>query len=165
MGIKKTLTCILTIFAVCMMFTGCETKIKADISAYADAEIRVTGLTDENFIVTPVQLAELKCVEKTVKGSAKGKEITVTASGPTLATFTEANGVSLDEIKSITITASDGYTKSFDGDYFITHPDVYMSLAGGKEPLNEDEQPLRLIIPGATADNWVRGVVQIDFVR
>lgn len=156
---------VILLISMCTVLAGCGYEIEADISSYQDMEIRITGLTDENFIVTPAQLAELKCEKETVKGAATGKTITATAAGPTLAAFTEANGVELEEIKSVTVTASDGYTKTFDADYFITHPDVYMSLANGENALEKDEQPMRLIVPGAPADNWVRGVVQMDFVR
>lgn len=63
----------------------------------------------------------------------------------------------------MTVIAQDGYTKQFDGGFFATHPDVYLSIANRDEPLNDDEQPLRFVIPGTTADNWIKAVKEIRF--
>ena len=80
-----------------------------------------------------------------------------------LETLLEQYGVSMDDVSEVTFVASDGYTKQFDSAFFTTHKDVYLSLADGDDPLQEDEQPLRIVIPGATSDNWVKGIVEMRF--
>ena len=49
-----------------LLHAGC----KADLSAYADTPITVTGLTDEPFTVTPAELAQLKCVDAKARGNS-----------------------------------------------------------------------------------------------
>lgn len=163
-NLKKAAVVVLAMI-ICMAACACGATVKADISAYENTEITITGLTDEDITVTPAELAEKKCKKETVTTQGKGKEYTFKAIGPTLQSLTEEYGVVLEEVDELIIIASDGYTKSFDGEFFITHPDVYLSVANGNEPLAEDDQPLRLIIPGATPDNWVKGVVKIQIIK
>ncbi|MDO4545314.1 MAG: molybdopterin-dependent oxidoreductase [Bacillota bacterium] len=151
------------LLVLCLVLAGCGATVKADISAYEDEAITVTGLTDEDFTLTAGELAQLDCVgEKVTTKSSKG-EITVEAVGPTLETFLKSYGIKQSEISSVTVIASDGYTKTFEASFFITHEDVILSLANGDEPLAEEEQPVRMVIPGATADQWVKGVVELQF--
>lgn len=161
---KRLISFVLTICMAALLLSGCSAEVKADISAYADTEITISGVSEEDRIITPAQLAELKCVKKTVSVTTSTKKVTVTAVGPQLNTLLEYLGVEQDDIKEMIVTATDGYTKSFKGEYFITHPDIIFSLARGEDVLEEDEQPLRLVIPGAMPNNWVMGVIRIQFV-
>lgn len=162
---KKKVSAVLAVMLIMlMMFSGCSAKVEADISAYSDTEITIVGLSEEDKIITPAQLAELKCVKKTVSVTTSTKKVVVDAVGPELDTFLEFCGVEQDQIDEMIVTASDGYTKSFKGEYFLTHPDIIFSLARGEEALEEDEQPLRLVVPGSMPDNWVMGVIRIQFI-
>ena len=60
--------------------------------------------------------------------------------------------------------ATDGYVKVFKRETFLIHPDFILSLASGKALLSKGERPLQLVIPGATPENWVKGVIRIEFV-
>ena len=41
---------------------------------------------------------------------------------------------------------------------------VILSVANGTEPLEEYQQPLRLVIPGGNSGNWARMVTEMVFV-
>lgn len=145
------------LFFAILLMTGC----KADISAYGEAEIQVIGLTAENFAVTPNELAEMDCVSATAKGTtAKSGE--VEAYGPTLESFVETYGHTLSEMKCVRMTASDGYDVVI-GPLTWNKYDVILSIANGSEALNEQQQPMRIVIPGGASGNWERMVIKMEF--
>lgn len=160
---RKITVLILVLMTVCLVFAGCSKSVRADISGYENEKITIEGLGDETITVTPGELKELDCVSKSVTTQSKGGEITVDAAGPTMDTLLDQYGVSMGDVSEVTFVAADGYTKQFDSTFFTTHKDVYLSVADGDDPLAEEEQPLRVVIPGATSDNWVKGVVEIRF--
>ena len=41
--------------------------------------------------------------------------------------------------------------------------DIILSVAKGNKPLDEYQQPLRIVIPGGDSGNWARMVVKIEF--
>lgn len=160
---RKHIAVILLMLVLCLVTAGCSKDVKTDISAYENEKITIEGLGDETITLTAGELKEMDCVRKSVTTQSKGRELTVEAAGPTLDTLLSQYGVSLDDVTDVTFVAADGYTKQFDSGFFVTHKDVYLSIANGDDPLEEDEQPVRLVIPGATADNYVKGVREIRF--
>ena len=143
--------------AACSLLTGCE----ANISSYADEKILVKGLADEDFYITPGELAEMECVSATAKGQTQ-KAGTVTAYGPTLETFVEQYGHTLDDFKSLHTIAKDDYVVTLGRVTWDEH-DVILSIANGSKPLTEKHQPLRLVIPGGSSGNWTYSVVEMEF--
>lgn len=138
------------------------------IGAYADEEIGIIGLADEDFTVTPAELAELKCSQLTVEGQGKGqggesKAGTVTAYGPTLARFVEKYGFEPTDFARIVVTCSDGYKVTLLGD--MLNQTVILSIAQGKSPLDEGHQPMRLVMPSAESGKWCYGVESMEFQR
>lgn len=138
------------------------------IGAYADAEIEITGLSDEPFSVTPAQLAELKCSSLTVDGSGKGqgqdgqsKAGVVAAYGPTLARFLEAYGYEVSDLSRVVVTCSDGYKVTIHGD--MLEGVILLSVAQGKAALDDYHQPLRLVMPAEESGKWCYGICRIDF--
>ena len=160
---KKIFVTILLILSMTVM-AGCSATVKADISEYADEEIVITGIAEEDIIVTPADLAEMDCVKKTVKGLSKGTEITVTGIGPTLETVLAEYDIEQSSVKQVIFIAYDGYSKSYDSDFFLVHPDIILSVSTADEPLYDENQPVRLLIPDTTADNWVKGVKKIQII-
>lgn len=134
---------------------------KADISAYSDQQILITGLLEEDFYITPGELAELKCVSATAQGKTE-KAGTVKGYGPTLETFLAQYGVTLDELKSVKFFAADGYTVTLGRVTWEKH-DIILSIANGKEPLDEQHRPLRLVIPGGESGTWTYLIQEIQF--
>lgn len=140
-----------------LLLAGC----KADLSAYADTPITVTGLTDEPFTVTPAELAQLKCVDAKARGNSD-KAGTVRAHGPLLSALAEAHGRSLDEFYYVRFAASDGYDVTINALIWDSY-DVILSISNGSEPLAERQRPLRVVIPGYDSGKWVRLVTEIRF--
>ena len=153
---RKAAWCV--VLLAVLLLTGCG----ADISAYGDRQIRVSGLLEEDFYVTPNELSRLKCVSETATG-ATAKAGTVTGWGPTLDTFLGSYGREKSEFKCIRFTASDGYEVVL-GPVTWDRRTVILSVANGTEPLEEYQQPLRLVIPGGNSGNWARMVTEMVFV-
>ncbi len=130
----------------------------ADISEYGDDPIRISGLLDEDFFVTPNELSEMKCVSEV--GVKKTDPVFIY--GPTLETFVAEYGKTLDEFYSVSVYAYDHYSVTL-GKATWNKYDVILSISDGDEPLAEDHRPLQLAIPGAKAHSWVYQVKEIEF--
>lgn len=151
-----------TAFLLCVVLTvGMLMGCKANISSYADEKITIVGLTDEEFTITPADLAELECEEAKAVGETK-KAGTVKAYGPTLETFLEQYDVTLDQLYSIRFTAKDDYTVKIGANTWDQYT-VYLSIANGWKKLYEKQRPLRVVIPGSSSGNWVYSVTKIEF--
>lgn len=155
---KKWISLFLVLCLLAAGLAGCGT---ADISAYADTQILVTGLLEEDFYITPAELAELKCVSTTTTGNT-AKAGTVQAYGPTLETFLAQYGKELSDFKAIRFCASDDYNITI-GRASWDKYDVILSIAQGSKPLDEWQRPLRVVIPGGDSGNWIRLVEEINF--
>lgn len=155
---KRIICAILSLLLVLVLLPGCG---KADISDYADRKILVTGLLEEDFYITPGELAQLECVSATARGNSE-KAGTVHAYGPTLETFLAQYGKSLSEFKKLRIVAEDGYTVTL-GRVTWDKYDVILSIAAGSRPLPDYQQPLRVVVPGGDSGNWVRLVTELQF--
>ncbi len=153
--VRVLIVVLLALILLCL--GGCG----ADISAYEDQEIRIIGLTEEDFTITVGELADMHCMSTTAVGTSQ-KAGTVEAYGPTLETLTEEYGRSLDEFRSVIFRASDDYSVTLAALTWDSY-DVILSVANGSEPLDEYQQPIRLIIPGADSGKWVRMVEEIEF--
>jgi DMSO/TMAO reductase YedYZ molybdopterin-dependent catalytic subunit len=149
-------------FAVVAMFTltSCAAKLP-DISEYGNTPIEIIGLTDESFTITPNELAKLKLTNTSATG-ASAKAGTVSGVGVSLIDFLAEYGKSPGDFKTIRFTASDEYSIRLSGE---KHTDdlVLFAISGKDKPLPEAERPLRLIIPTAESNQWVYGVVKIEF--
>lgn len=143
--------------AILCCFTGC----KANISEYENEKIQITGLLEEDFYITPAELAEMKCTEAVAHGKT-AKAGTVQAYGPTLATFLAEYGKAVEEFYSVKFTAKDDYTVTL-GRQTLENDDVILAISRGSKPLYEDQQPLRILIPNADSGKWTYMVNQIEF--
>ncbi len=155
----------LAVFCLMIGLGGCSHGVAADLSSYESEQIVVLGVSEEPLAVTAGDLAALKCTKKTVRSRSGKKDVAVRACGPTLDTFLESLGVEWEQLEGIVFTASDGYTKEFSSDFFLVHPEVVLAVADGKEPLKEEDRPVRLVISGTTPDFWVRQVTEIRIER
>jgi DMSO/TMAO reductase YedYZ molybdopterin-dependent catalytic subunit len=159
----RTKVCVLLIICLAAgIAAGCSPSIKADLSAYEDEEIRITGLRSEDFTVTPGELAKFDCESQTATGKTQ-KAGTVSGIGPTLDTFVKQYGKKQTDFKKVVFRAKDGYTITL-GTQDLTKYDIILSLANGKEPLSGQEAPLRVVIPGAESSKWIRMVTEIKFM-
>lgn len=153
----KGLVAILLCAMLVLGLAGC----KPDISEYENDQILITGLLEEDFYITPGELAELDCVKATATGATE-KAGTVEAYGPTLETFLAQYDKTLDEFKSIKFVGEDDYAITL-GKVSWDKYDIIMSIASGNDPLEKDRRPLRLLIPGAQSGNWIYMITEIQF--
>ena len=162
MGRSKRAVAVVLLGCLTMVLSGCGYKVTADISKYANSKIQVLGVNKGSVTMTVSDLSKLNCKKKKITTKSSGGEVTVTAVGPSLEDLLKGCGSTISDFESVKFTAKDGYVKELNSDFFVVHPDLYLSLCNGENPLKKDEQPVRLVIPGVTADNWVKGVVKIE---
>ena len=144
-----------------LALSACGDK-QADISAYENDVIVVSGLPGGDFTITPKDLIALDCVSRTAAGATE-KAGTVAATGPLLDTFLAEYGCKASDFDRIRFIASDGYRTVLRGDY-LTDYEVVMSVSSGSEPLAEGLRPMRLLIPEAESGMWIYAVIRIEFV-
>ncbi len=145
---------------ILIICTGCKVRVKADISDYTDTPITISGLTEEEFTVTPGELAELECVRLSASGkTAKAGE--VSAVGPLLDTFLAQYDKKPGDFKVISFIARDKYKVELYGEY-LTDYQVVLSLCDGNKPLSEDMRPMRIFIPGTESNMWEYAVIRIE---
>ena len=156
---KKTglLLCGKLILTLC----ACGGSKTADISAYGDTPITISGLTDEEFTITANELSQLECVSRTATG-ATAKAGTVNATGPLLDTFLAQYDCKPSDFYKIRFLCADNYKVVLRDDY-LTDYEVVMAVSSGSEPLGEGLQPLRLLIPEAESNMWAYSIVRIEF--
>jgi hypothetical protein len=157
--VKKLLFIAFAVSAI-IAFSSCTTKLP-DISEYGDTPIEIIGLTDESFTITPNELAKLKLSSTSATG-ATAKAGTVSGVGVSLIDFLAKYSKMPGDFKTIRFTASDEYSIRLSGE---KHTDdlVLLAISGKDKLLPEAERPLRLIIPTAESNQWVYGVVKIEF--
>jgi hypothetical protein len=141
---------------------GCAVKVKADISAYGDALITISGLSNEDFTVTPYDLARLECVQMSGSGKTE-KSGKVSAVGPLLETFLARYGKLKSDFLKIRFYASDNYKITLKDEY-LTNYKIVLAVAKGDDPLPAMQQPLRLFIPKAESSYWIYSVTRIEFI-
>lgn len=136
----------------------------ADISAYENEKILISGLTEEDFYVTPAELARLPLTNVTAQGKSE-KAGTVSGIGPTLDVFLEAygDGATRDDFKQVKFYASDEYTTVLVKT--LEEKEIVLSIANGREALEEWQQPLRIVIPEEDSGKWIRLVTEIEFTE
>ena len=154
---------------ICLLLAGlllgsCSNvvKVRADISAYGNTPITISGLSDTDFTVMPNDLAKLECVQMSVSGKTE-KSGTVTAVGPLLETFLAQYGKSKSDFAKIRFYASDKYKITLKDEYLTSYK-IVLSIARGNDPLPVAQQPLRLFIPQAESSNWIYTVIRIEFI-
>jgi hypothetical protein len=156
------------VIAVVSSFLAYDNLRTANISSYAQSGISVSGLEDEDFIITPETLKDYEIVNLSTTGTGKGeggesKAGTVNAYGPSMESFLATYGYTLTDFRSIRFLCKDGYTT-------VLRPSrmedevVIMSFAAGKEPLKRYQQPMRIVIPDGDTGQWCFGILRIEFV-
>lgn len=152
------------LFVLCL--TGCMICLtacgQADISSYAEQEITIAGLGEEEFTVTPAQILEMECVKRTDTGATE-KAGTVKAYGPLLSTFLETYGYSIDQVNRVRFLCKDDYKVVLKKNY-LTDYEIVMTATNGSKALPEKLQPLRILVPEAESSKWAYGITRIEFV-
>lgn len=143
-------------------FVGCGTD-DIDISGYEDMTLTLTGVEDEDIVLTVADLKAMDC--KTIKTESTSDKIgEVRATGPWLDTVLESYGCSQADFKSIKIYGSDEYDAKLYTDYLSEHP-IMLAYGLNGLPLDEETVPIRIIIRDSDSAYWVRMVTKIEFER
>ena len=149
---------------VLFLMGGCSATPDAGaIADYADAQIVVSGLTDEDFTVTVADLAALPTVERSASATrSNGERVSVDAVGPLLDTFLAQYGKQQSDFTSIRFSATDQYAISVDAN-LLANREIILAVSDNGQALSADDQPLRVVIPDERAMYWVRHLCRIDF--
>jgi hypothetical protein len=137
-----------------------------DIAAYAGESVSIGGIGQADFIVTIEELAALECTDVSAAGTGSGgqgqsKAGTVKAYGPLLETFLASMGHSLAEYERVKVYCKDGYGVVLRPELLEGEP--VLSVAAGKDALDNYQRPLRLVIPGESTGKWCFGVMRMEF--
>ena len=160
---RRKLNSIMLLFVSAVISLSACSPAQADISAYENDEIVISGLLDEEFTISPKELLALDCVTRSATGATE-KAGTVNATGPLLDTFLARYGFSSEDFNRIRFFARDEYRTILRGEY-LTDYEVVMAVSSGAEPLTEGQRPMRLLIPEAESSMWIYAVIRIEFVR
>lgn len=157
--LRTILLLVLCLFAA-VLAGGCGNP-DIDLSAYGQETVTITGLpgATDPVIIQVEDLAQMSCV--TVKTESTSDKIgVVRATGPLLKTLLEGYGARLEDFSEVTFTASDGYEITLD-QAFLNENRVILAFGIDGKPLDTDEAPLRIIIPGSDSAYWIRMVTAI----
>jgi hypothetical protein len=157
---------LLLVFVMVLTMAACGDKRSELVSGSPDADdaqkISITGLKDQEFEIT---VGELKSFPKVTKRAeamrANGEKVRVKATGPLLEDVLQKYGKSLQDFSTIRLTAKDRYSIAVPPDILKNRSIILAYEIDGK-PLDDENRPVRVVIPGERAMYWVRMLEQID---
>ncbi len=160
---KPVAVCVILLLNL-LVFAGCQSELDAkNISAYAEEQITISGLLDEDFTITVNDLAALETVSrKTSAKRANGETVSINAVGPLLDTLLAQYGYSQTDFSRIRFTASDKYSIVF-SENILQNREIVLAVADGSSALSADDLPVRVVVPGERAMYWVRKLSSISF--
>lgn len=159
MNKKWKCTALAGFLVLAVLISGCSPKIKVDTSGYGDDPILVKGVLDEDFNITPNELAKLDLITATAQNKKDG---TVKAIGPTMDTFLAQYGKKPADFSRVVLRARDGFIRELELPFNYV---LVMSIAdgSGKVPLNDDQYPLRFVVPDDNRGKGIRMVIEMEF--
>lgn len=157
---------LLMLSVLLLSIAGCGMGKKAPaekISNYGNKKVVISGLKDENFEVSVSQLMQLETVTKSAKANtSNGQEVRVKITGPLLDTFLKQYGKSQKDFSTIRLTAKDKYSIAVPKD-ILSSREIILGVINKGEALTNEDQPVKVVIPGERAMYWVRMLSRIDF--
>ncbi|MGD0621618.1 MAG: molybdopterin-dependent oxidoreductase [Thermacetogeniaceae bacterium] len=125
-------------------------------------QILIHGLQGQDVVITMSDLEKLPAVTQHAEAEqAGGEEIQVDATGSLLDTLLEQYGRSQQDFSRIRFTAKDGYSIAVPAD-ILKNRQIILSYINDGKPLEQDWQPVRVVIPGERAMYWVKDMIRID---
>jgi hypothetical protein len=132
-----------------LLLTACSSG--GTTSEDAGTLLRITdGTTEETFSVA--DLEKLPVTEATFNE--------VTYKGVSLGTLLEEAGFSPGDLKSVKVTATDGYSVNYDSGLF-TRKDVIVAYATVDGSLTEDDGTFRMVLPGEEGKLNLRMLIEL----
>jgi len=156
---------LLLVLLLLMITTACN---KAGLTAggtgpFDGEKIVVHGLKDQDFEITQGDLKNLTAVTRYGEATrANGEKVSVEATGPLLDTFLQQYGKTQNDFSRIRFIAKDKYSIAVPHDILVNRQIILSYINDGK-PLEDDWQPIRIVIPGERSMYWVRGMIRMDF--
>lgn len=159
---KRVMILAAAVIMVMTMMAGCGVD-EIDTSGYDNATLTLTGVTEEDIVLTVADLKAMDC--KTIKTESTSDKIgEVRATGPWLDTILEPYGCTQAEFHKIKFYGDDEYDVNLYTDYLAEHP-IMLAYGINGEPLDEESMPLRVIIRNSDSAYWVRMVTKIEFEK
>lgn len=133
------------------------------VAGLQDGQILIHGLQDQDFDVTLDDLKKLPAVTRYAEATqSNGEEVRVNATGPLLDTLLKKYGKSQQDFSRIRFTARDSYSIAVPSD-ILKNRQIILSYINDGKPLEDDWQPIRVVIPGERSMYWVKDMIRIDF--
>ncbi len=121
------------------------------------------GLQEQDFEITLADLKNLPAITKHAEAArSNGEMVKVDATGPLLDTFLQQYGKTQKDFSRIRFSAKDKYSIAVPSDVLANRQIILSYVSDGK-PLEDDMQPVRVVIPGERAMYWVRSMIRMDF--
>ena len=159
---KRLMILAAVLVMVITMMTGCGVD-EIDISEYEDATLTLTGVEEEDIILTVADIKAMDCDTITTE-STSDKIGEVRATGAWLDTILEPYGYTQADFHKIKFYGDDMYDVNLYTDYLAEHP-IMLAYGINGEPLDEESKPLRVIIRNSDSAYWVRLVTKIEFEK
>ncbi len=162
----KRLPLFLLLLTLMLTLFGCSSKTDTVTSSPAipddRQEILITGLSDSDYKITVGDLKKLPAVTQKARATrADGETVKVKATGPLLEDVLQQKGKSVKDYSTIRFTAQDGYSIAVPPDVLKNRSIILAYQIDGK-PLDAENAPVRVVIPGERAMYWVRMLDRID---
>ncbi|HBC92282.1 MAG TPA: hypothetical protein DCZ10_05090 [Pelotomaculum sp.] len=165
-NVCKLLLLFLALLLLTVTVAACGDKAQggaAEPGPYDQEKIVVHGLQEQDFEITLADLKKLPTITKHAEAPrSNGEMVIVDATGPLLDTFLQQYGKTQKDFSRIRFTAKDQYSIAVPSDV-LANRQIILSYINDGKPLDEEMQPVRIVIPEERAMYWVRNVARIDF--
>lgn len=152
-NLAAVLLCILILFTAA--FAGCTGTAPAVTQEKA---ITITGLPSGDITAGMGELKGLRVYEGRAEGAnSSGETVAFDVRGAYFSDLLEKHGCSQSELEGIRINAIDGYSIEVGKDILETR-DIIIAYEMDGKPLDKENAPFRIFIPGERAMYWVRMV-------
>lgn len=159
------------LFTLILLLTACsssntsDVEISKDVNSDLKNEIIITGLTEDELILTVEEIRELETVSKEVTSvNSSGEEKTFEATGTLLQNILEQQGFSQRDLMGIRFVAGDGYSIEVPKD-ILDKRDIILVYEIDGAPLESKSLPLRVVIPDERAMYWVGNLKTIEVLE
>ncbi|WP_415930872.1 molybdopterin-dependent oxidoreductase [Zhenpiania hominis] len=159
---KRSIILMLAVFISAVCLFGCGVD-DINVSGYQNMSITLSGLEGGDRSITVKDLKEMECVTKKTH-STSDKIGEVRATGPLLDTVLEPYGVSQSEFSKVKIYAKDDYAITLSKD-ILDEKEMILAFGMDGMPLDEEDKPVRIIIPESDSAYWIRMVEKIEFIK
>lgn len=160
---KMTLLALILILVLYAAACGKESTPAGAPGPNDGEKIVVHGLQEQDFEITLADLKELPTITKYAEAArSNGEIVKVEATGPLLDTFLQQYGKTQKDFSRVRFTAKDKYSIAVPSDV-LANRQIILSYINDGEPLVDEMQPVRVVIPGERAMYWVMNMIRIDF--